>query len=196
VWYTYVYIQTLRCIRFVLYLYTYSVYKVYGIPPLLLGDVVYGLYALLGNHVILQFAAYPSSVTMDPSTSNTVLLQTIMFLQAENDAANAQLTRLKNINNAQASVIRGLQADARVNAVLLDRYAQGSDILVRALDGMYQQAKHLLLIQRLEHREWDEFMRQMLRADVGFAIINGAPALAQLTTEEELDEDTEDEESV
>lgn len=134
------------------------------------------------------------------NVSPTVLLRMIEYLQAELNAANERIEQVERIHDAQARVIRTLRSDLSTNESQLGVYVQGNEILVRAIEGMYQHAKHLFLIQRLEVSEWDEFMRQMMRADIGFAIINhvdffGLNAQEILNdADTEVDEDeTEDE---
>jgi len=129
------------------------------------------------------------------STSNVVLLRMVEYLQAELNAATQRRVELENINEAQARVIRTLKSDL-VDADLsvheatatTARTLQGCEIVLRSLEGMYQQAKHLYLIKRLEAAEWDEFLREMMRSDIGYAIMHGAPVLAELEAHEEIDD--------
>lgn len=128
--------------------------------------------------------------------SPTVLLRMVEFLQQELTAANNKVEQLTNISNAQKGVIQTLKTDLANTEGRLDNYIRGTEIITHSVDGMFQHANHLHLIQRMEDAEWDEFMRQMMRADLGFAIVHGVWDGLQANEEltEEDGETTEEEE--
>lgn len=120
------------------------------------------------------------------AVSNTVLLRMIEFLQQEVSASTERLRQLESINEAQARVIRTMRDDLAESQDTVHRLVQGSEIVLRGLDVVYNHAKDMFEAQRMTPEDWDSIYRGMLRADVGFAILNGAP-LVDLTA----DEDTE-----
>lgn len=115
--------------------------------------------------------------------SNTVLLRMIEYLQGELDAQSVRLQQLERINDAQAGVIRTLRQDLTDSQETTSRIAQGSEIVLRGLDVIYNHTKRMFEEGRMEFADWDEIYRGMLRADIGFAILNGAPYV-DLTAED------------
>lgn len=118
--------------------------------------------------------------------SNTVLLRMIEFLQQEVSASTERLRQLESINEAQARVIRTMRDDLAESQDTVHRLVQGSEIVLRGLDVVYNHAKDMFTARRIGAEDWDAIYRGMLRADVGFAILNGAP-LVDLTADEETE---------
>lgn len=117
------------------------------------------------------------------NVSNTVLLRMIEFLQSEIEAAAIRMRQLESINDAQARVIRTMRDDLADSQDHVHRLIQGSEIIVRGLDAVYNHARGMFTEDRMTAIDWDQIYRAMLRADIGFAILNGAP-IVDLTAEE------------
>jgi len=125
---------------------------------------------------------------MDPSTSNVVLLSMVTMLQAEVDAAERRTRKLESLQEAQCAVIRSLRADLTDRDQTIQRISAGSEVLTRGLDAMYAYAKYMHEDGMMSSEDWNEFYCFMLRADVGFAILNGTN-FVDLTADETLDGD-------
>ena len=117
------------------------------------------------------------------NVSNTVLLRMVEFLQQEVEASTARLRQLESINEAQARVIRTMPDDLADSQDHVHRLIQGSEIIVRGLDAVYNHARGMFTEDRMTAIDWEQIYRAMLRADIGFAILNGAP-IVDLTAEE------------
>jgi len=117
------------------------------------------------------------------NVSNTVLLRMIEFLQSEIEAAAIRMRQLESINDAQARVIRTMRDDLADSQDHVHRLIQGSEIIVRGLDAVYNHARGMFTEDRMTAIDWEQIYRAMLRADIGFAILNGAP-IVDLTAEE------------
>ena len=120
------------------------------------------------------------------STSNTVLLRMIEFLQNEVGQSSRRILQLESVNEAQARVIRTMRDDLAESQDRVHHLIQGSEIVLRGLDEIYNYTRGMFEAGRLDINDWDVIYRSMLRADIGFAVLNGAP-LVDLTTQEEVD---------
>jgi len=121
-------------------------------------------------------------------------------VQQDNNAADEKIKQIENINDAQAAVIRVLRDDLQQATANVERLVAGSEVVLRGLDAIYNYTKDLYMQGRMDQDDWTEIYRFMLRADVGFAIVNGAPFVPQnereiidLTAESEIDEGEETE---
>lgn len=137
---------------------------------------------------------------MDPSTSNTVLLAMIQFLQGEveaaqraRDEARHDLWESENIRDSQARVIRSLHRDLATAERDVTRLHNGAEVVCRAMDELYRKAQAMRMENRLSEEDWNDYYRAMLRGDVGFAILNGAD-FVDLTTNENMEGETTEEE--
>ena len=115
--------------------------------------------------------------------SNTVLLRMIEYLQQEVDQSARRIQQLESINEAQAAVIRTLRQDLTDSQETVSRLASGSEIVLRGLDVIYNHGREMFEGGRMDSEDWDAIYRGMLRADIGFAILNGAP-MVDLTAED------------
>lgn len=124
--------------------------------------------------------------------SNTVLLRMIEYLQAEVDSSARRIQTLESINEAQASVIRTLRQDLTDQQETVSRLASGSEIVLRGLDIIYNHTKDMFEQGRMDSEDWDHVYRGMLRADIGFAILNGAPMVDLTAEDTEIESDIDD----
>ena len=115
--------------------------------------------------------------------SNTVLLRMIEYLQQEVDQSARRIQQLESINEAQAAVIRTLRQDLTDSQETVSRLASGSEIVLRGLDVIYNHGREMFEGGRMDSEDWDAIYRGMLRAGIGFAILNGAP-MVDLTAED------------
>jgi len=129
--------------------------------------------------------------------SNTVLLRMIEFQQQQIEATAVRMKEIENINDAQARVIRTMREDLAESQDRVHRLIQGSEIIVRGLDAVYNHARDMFTADRMTAIDWEQIYRSMLRADVGFAILHGAPIVdltadeTEIETEEDSGEETE-----
>lgn len=123
-----------------------------------------------------------------------VLARMLEFLQGQLDASTARIQQLEAINDAQARVIRQTRIDHNETIEEVTRLTHGSAIVLRNLDDIYNHSKDLFLQGKIDSEEWDVIYRAMLRADIGFAILNGAN-YNDLTADEDIDDRTTEEES-
>lgn len=158
---------------------------------------MYGYTTRVRNLLIFQFQAYPTSVTMstpNPAMNNIAMFQMLMYYKQRTET-------LETENNHQRDILAMLQHEVHVNhqenRELAGRNVQminGTEIIVRALDQLYELFSR---IQREQPRIMDyrdDVHRIMMRGDVGFAIIQGAP-FVDLTAHEEIDPDATESES-
>jgi len=133
---------------------------------------------------------------MDPSTSNVVLLSMVTMLQQELDASERRATALESLREAQAAVIRSLRADIKQREATARSRQAGAEVITRGLDAMYNKAKLMYERGEMLQEDWSDYYRFMLRADIGYALLNGA-GFIDLTTDENMDEsDSEGETTV
>jgi len=126
------------------------------------------------------------------NVSNTVLLRMIEFLQGEVEAAAIRMRQLESINDAQARVIRTMRDDLADSQDHVHRLIQGSEIIVRGLDAVYNHARGMFTEDRMTAIDWEQIYRAMLRADIGFAILNGAPIVDLTAEETEVETEVDD----
>lgn len=126
------------------------------------------------------------------NVSNTVLLRMVEFLQQEVEASTARLRQLESINDAQARVIRTMRDDLADSQDHVHRLIQGSEIIVRGLDTVYHHARGMFTEDRMTAVDWEQIYRAMLRADIGFAILNGAPVVDLTAEETEVETEVDD----
>ncbi|AWW06079.1 MAG: hypothetical protein [Cressdnaviricota sp.] len=132
--------------------------------------------------------------TPNPAASNAVLFQMLMHYKMHCENLEAE-------NRQQRDILAMLQHEVHVhtqeNRELAGRNVQminGTEIIVRALDQLYELYSR---IQREQPRIMDyrdDVHRIMMRGDVGFAILQGAP-FVDLTANEDLDPDATESES-
>lgn len=124
--------------------------------------------------------------------SNTVLLRMIEYLQSEVDNSARRIQQLESINEAQARVVRTLRQDLTDQQETVSRLASGSEIVLRGLDMIYNHTKDMFEQGRMDSEDWDQVYRGMLRADIGFAILNGAPMVDLTAEDTEIESDIDD----
>jgi len=128
---------------------------------------------------------------MEPNTSNVVLLSMITYLQQELNASERLRERAENIASAQQEVVHTLYGDLRAADETMERLSQGTSIVNRAIDQMYDEAKTLYLANKIGPADWDQFYRAMMRADIGYAIIHGVN-FVDLTADEQMEPEVVD----
>jgi len=125
---------------------------------------------------------------MDPSTSVSAIMHMLLFYKSCLAEAQKKLDKAEELLASQQQVIHQLSTEQSENLSTINRLTNGAGIVCRATDEMYGRAKDLYIDQKIELGEWNEFYRMMLRADIGFAILNGAD-FVDLTAETEIDSD-------
>lgn len=128
------------------------------------------------------------------AASPIVLARMIEFQQQELNASEVRLDQLESIVEAQARVIRTMRDDLAESQERVHRLMQGSETVLRGLDVVYNHAKDMFIARRMSNEDWEAIFRGMLRADVGFAILNGAQ-LVDLTEDTEIEDNGSDTET-
>lgn len=127
---------------------------------------------------------------MDPSTSNVVLLSMVTMLQQELDASEKRATALESLREAQAGVIRVQREEIRQHEATATSRQAGAEVITRGLDAMYNKAKLMYERGEMLQEDWSDYYRFMLRADIGYALLNGA-GFVDLTANEDMESDGE-----
>jgi len=135
-----------------------------------------------------------------PSASNTVLFQMVLQLQSQLKASEDLSNQLRQEKDFLAGQLALEQSFSRQLTLRVQdaqwrirQQFEGANILTVGLDALYILLGRLRDVPEVaEHR--DHIQRIMLRADVGYAIVQGAP-FVDMTANEDLDEtETEGEE--
>jgi len=119
--------------------------------------------------------------------SNIALFQMMMHYKQVSDHLERENATLRACNSmlvAQNDVHRTENRELAGRNIQL---INGSEIVVRSLDGLYGLIRNVELSTQPIADYRDEVMRIMMRGDVGFAILQGAP-FVDLTTDTELDD--------
>lgn len=138
--------------------------------------------------------------TPSPTASNVILFEMLMHYKTESE-------RLTNVVNEQSNSLINMHAvvatkNAHINALTgavtnmslaNEGLREGGQIVVRALDQLFATYTRMKQDYQLGNEYREEVHRIMMRGDVGFSIIQGAPFI-DLTTNEIVDpEETESE---
>ena len=151
----------------------------------------YGVRSPTVTLLTFQLSSYPTSVTMN-SANPIILFQMMLHYKAQAEQLAKDNTFLRDTavyNERQCLILQHRLRDAEARNQQL---TNGGQIVVRALDAMYEVHLQATRDQPQLSTYHEEVHRIMVRGDVGFAIIEGAP-FVDLTAETELESDAESE---
>jgi len=161
------------------------------------GRKVYRSTSRVRNLLIIQFAAYPTSVTMNPNTTNNVLGHLLLRFRSDNAAFSTENLQLRNqLAHEQARMHQMINWNRELLQASLNdsdtrrRMREGCRIVMDRMDDMYD-----LYMRMVEHSPAigifaEDVQRIVLQAEVGRALmVQEVIDLTGEDTEEELDED-------
>jgi len=118
----------------------------------------------------------------------------LLHYKQRSEHFEAELLRARDILAFQQHEYHLLVQEGREVTARNVQLTHGAEIVVRALDSTYELSRRILANNPAGDEERDQLHRIMMRGDIGFAILQGAP-FVDLTATEEIDPDETESES-